>query len=75
MDELMEILYNLFPDVDFESEDRLVDDGILDTYDLDSIVAEIEDQLGVSVPTEYINADYFNSVDLMYELIQKLETL
>lgn len=72
MDELLELLSNLFPDVDFESEDRLVDDNILDSYDLDSIVSEIEDQFDVTVPAEYVNADNFNSAEDMYDMIQRL---
>lgn len=73
MEELLDILSNLFPDVDFETEDRLVDEKLLDSYDLDSIVAEIEDQFGVSVPADCVNAENFNSAEAMYDLIQRLE--
>lgn len=73
MEELLDILSNLFPDVDFETEDRLVDDKILDSYDLDSIVTEIEDQFEVTIPAEMVNADNFNSAESMYDLIQKLD--
>ena len=73
MEELLEILNDLFPDVDFETEDRLVEDKILDSYDLDSIVTEIEDQLGVSIPSDCVNADNFNSAESIYDLIQKLD--
>jgi len=72
MDELFEILSDLFPDVDFETEDRLVDDKILDSYDLDSIVSEIEDQFDVTIPADMVTAENFNSVEDMYDLIQKL---
>ena len=73
MDELLSILYDLFPEVDFEEEDRLVDDGILDSDDIDSIVTEVEAQLGVAIPEEYQNATYFNSAEDMYDLIQSLD--
>lgn len=73
MDELLDVLCNLFPDVDFETEDRLVDDKLLDSYDLDSIVTELEDQFGVSIPADCVNADNFNSAEAMYDLIQKLD--
>lgn len=72
MDELLDILGNLFPDVDFETEDRLVDDKILDSYDLDAIVSELEDQYGASIPADCINAENFNSAEAMYDLIQSL---
>ena len=73
MDELLDLLSNLFPEVDFETEDRLVDDKILDSYDLDSIVTDIEDQFGVTIPAELVNADHFNSAEDMYDLIQGLD--
>ena len=73
MDELLDLLSNLFPEVDFETEDRLVDDKILDSYDLDSIVTEIEDQFGVTIPAELVNEDHFNSAEDMYDLIQGLD--
>ena len=43
MEELLEILRDLHPDVDFESEEHLVDDGILDSLDIVSLIAEISD--------------------------------
>lgn len=73
MEELLDILSNLFPDVDFETEDRLVDDGLLDSYDLESIVSELEDAFEVSIPADCINAENFNSAEAMYDLIQGLE--
>ncbi len=73
MDEFMSILYDLFPEVDFDEEDRLVDDGLLDSDDIESIVSEVEAQLGVTIPEEYQNSTYFNSAEDMYDLIQSLE--
>ena len=73
MEELLNLLYDLFPDVDFLEEDNLVDDGILDTDDIDAIVTEIEDEFGVTIPVEYQTASYFNSADDMYELIRSLD--
>ena len=43
MEELMEILSNLHPDIDFETEERLVDDKILDSFDIVSLIAEINE--------------------------------
>lgn len=42
MDELIEILRELHPDVDFESCKTLVDDKILDSFDIISIVSEVD---------------------------------
>ena len=48
MGELLEILETLRPDVDFGREERLVEDGILDSFDIVSIVAEVVFSMGIS---------------------------
>ena len=73
MRELLEILNNMHPDVDFEECDTLLEDGILDSFDIVSLVGEIEDEFGVVIPAEEITPDNFNSAKSLYELITRLE--
>ena len=54
MDELMNILQELHPDIDFETCDTLIDDQILDSIDIVSLVAEISDAFDVAIPAEEI---------------------
>lgn len=73
MEELMEILNNLHPDVDFETEERLVDDKILDSFDIVSLIAEINETFDIAITAEDILPENFNSAKALYALIQKLE--
>lgn len=73
MRDLLEILQRMHPDVDFEICDTLVDEGILDSFDIVSLVGEIEDVYGVVIPVEEIIPENFNSADSLYELITRLE--
>ena len=73
MDEILEILKDLHPDVDFESCDTLIDDGILDSFDIVTIIAEISDAFDVKIGAEQIVPENFNSAEALYALIQKLE--
>ena len=73
METLLEILSDLHPDVDFETEDRLIDDKILDSFDIISIISEVADQFDVTISAEYIVHENFNSAEALYDLIQKLE--
>lgn len=73
MEELLEILNDLHPEVDFEKEERLIDDKILDSFDIVTIISEVADQFDVTISAEYILQEYFNSAAALYELIQKLE--
>ena len=73
MEPLMEILKNLRPDVDFETCTTLVDDRIIDSFDIVTIISEINDEYDVVIPAEDIVPENFNSAKALYELIQRLE--
>jgi len=74
MNELLEILQNLHPDVDFTSEKQLVDNGILDSFDIVTIVSDIADTFDVTVSADEIIPENFNSASALYALIEtKLE--
>ena len=73
MDELMNILQELHPDIDFETCDTLIDDQILDSIDIVSLVAEISDAFDVAIPAEELIPENFNSAQALWELIQRLD--
>ena len=73
MEELLEILSDLHPEVDFENCETLIDDKILDSFDIVSIISEISEQFDVTVSAEHIIPQNFNSAKALYALIQKLE--
>ena len=73
MEALLEILTNLHPEVDFETCSNLVDGGIIDSFDIISIISEINDEFDVVIPAEEIVPDNFNSAQALYELIVRLE--
>ncbi len=73
MDDLLRILSDLHPDVDFETEEHLIDDMILDSFDIVSLITEINDQFDVTITAKDIIPENFNSAKALYELIQNLE--
>jgi len=73
MDEIMEILTGLHPDVDFETEEHLIDEGVLDSFDIVTLIAEIRDRFDVTIPAEQIVPENFNSAKALHALIEKLE--
>ncbi|SFL12231.1 Phosphopantetheine attachment site [Lachnospiraceae bacterium KH1T2] len=72
MDELLEILSDVRSDVDFENEESLIDDEILDSFDIISIVSEINDHFEIEINVNDLLPENFNSVEAIWELIQKL---
>lgn len=73
MEELLEILEDLHPDVDFENTDNLVDGKIIDSFDIVAIISEVADRFDVTISAEYIIPENFNSAKSLWALIQKLE--
>lgn len=72
MDKLIEILEDINPGVDYRNTDNLIDDRILDSLSILSLVSEIEDEFDIEIPTVEIIPSNFNSAKKIYELIEKL---
>ena len=72
MTELLEILENLHPEVDFETCTTLIDDKVLDSFDIITIISEINEEFDVVIPAEEIIPENFNSAQALYELVTKL---
>ncbi len=73
MDELLNLLSEIRPDVDFQNEEALIDDEILDSFDIISIVGEINDQFDIDINVNDLLPENFNTVEAMWDLIQKLQ--
>lgn len=73
MEELLKILKELHEDVDFETQEDLVDEGILDSLDIVTLITEINDTFDVSIPAEEIVPENFNSAAAIWALIEKLD--
>lgn len=73
MEELMEILGEICPDVEFEEETALIDDGILSSFDILSIISEIGDTFDITLTPAEIIPENFNSAEAMWEMICNLK--
>ena len=72
MEEFISMLKGIKPNVDFENEEALVDDGLIESLDIISIISEISDKYGVQIPSDEIIPDNFNSAEALHELVQDL---
>ena len=74
MEELLELLKGVRADVDFENDTELIDDGILDSFDVVAIISEIDDKYGVQIRINELDPENFNSVENIWNLIRKLKS-
>ncbi len=72
MDELLEILEDIKPGVDYENCEDLIDGGYLNSLSIISLVSEIEDAFDVAIPTVEIVPNNFNSAKNLWALIERL---
>lgn len=73
MDKLIEILESIEPDVDYQKETKLIDNHILNSLAIISLVAEIEEKFDITIPTVEIVPDNFNSAASLMDLINRLQ--
>jgi D-alanine--poly(phosphoribitol) ligase subunit 2 len=73
MEKLLKILSEYRPDVDFAHEAKLVDDGIIDSFDIISLVGELNEKYEIDISVENILPENFNSAAAMMKLIQRLQ--
>ena len=71
-DELLEILNDLHPEVDFNSETGLIDNKVLDSFDIVTIITEISSNYDITIPAGEIVPENFNSARALFELTQRL---
>ncbi len=74
MERLIEILEGIRPDVDFNNEKKLIDDGILDSFDIVSIISELNDEYQIAIRVHELGPDNFNSVEAIMNMVQRLKT-
>ena len=66
------LLQELHEDVDYESEEALVDDKVLDSFDLVTLVTELNETFDVEVTARDFVAENFNSLELLTNMIERL---
>ncbi|MCL2221336.1 MAG: phosphopantetheine-binding protein [Oscillospiraceae bacterium] len=73
MDALLEILQELHDDVDFMTHETLIDDKVIDSFDIITLIAEVDDRIGVTIPPEELIPENFNSYAAMTALVERLD--
>lgn len=73
MEKLIEILEDIQPDADYENCTTLINDGILESFAILSIVGELEDEFDISITPAEIIPENFNSAAALWAMVQRLQ--
>ena len=73
MEKLLKIMSEIRPDLDFEKEDKLIDDDVLDSFDIIAIVSEVNFEFDIELNVNDLKPENFNSAAALYDLIVKVQ--
>ena len=73
MDELLEILNDINPDIDYETETNLIDGKCLDSLSILTLITEICDHFDIEIGPKWMRNENFNSASAMWEMIQTIQ--
>lgn len=73
MEELLEILNDIDDSIDYKNEKHLIDDHLLTSFDIISLIGELEDHFDISVDASDMTADNFNCAENIWKMVQRLQ--
>ena len=73
MEELLEILNDINPDVDYSKEKNLIDGKVDDSFSIITLVSNISEEFDIEIGPEYLVPENFNSAEAMWKMIQKIQ--
>lgn len=73
MDEVLNILSEIKPDVDFATETGLIDNTILDSFDIVQLVQELKDKFDIEISPAELVLENFNSAEAIWKMVQSLQ--
>ncbi|MDO4566082.1 MAG: acyl carrier protein [Oscillospiraceae bacterium] len=71
-EKIAEIIMGLHPEIDLEANTTLIDDAVLDSFDIVTILGALSGEFGVSIPANEIVPENFNSLEALTALVERL---
>ncbi len=72
MKQLIEILKNIEPEIDYENCKDLIDGHHLDSLSIIALVGELEEEFDITIPTVEVTPDNFNSAQALWAMVTRL---
>ncbi len=70
MDKILNCLTELRPEFDFTKSDNFIEDNYLDSFDITTLVADLEEEFGCIIDGENVRAENFVSVQAIANLVK-----
>lgn len=74
-DQILNILNGIRPEFDFTESSDFIEDGMLDSFDIVTLVTELEDKFSISIDGEDITPENFATIETIINLVNKSEEI
>ena len=68
---ILKLLEGIQPDIDFENETALIDDSLLESFDVIQIVTSLMDEFDISIDADDIEPENLNSLDAICAMVER----
>ncbi|MCM1111938.1 MAG: phosphopantetheine-binding protein [Muribaculum sp.] len=72
-EQVLEVLQSVRSDVDFEKEKLLIDEGVLDSFDIIGIVSELNERFDIDITVDELEPENFNTLEAIVALVESLQ--
>lgn len=72
-EQVLEVLKSVRPDINFEFAEKLIDDGVLDSFDIISIVSDLNEKFDIDITADELEPENFNTLDAIVSLVESLQ--
>ena len=73
MEELLDILNEIDDSIDYENEKALIDDHLLDSFSIITLVSELEDHFDIEIDAAEMTPENFNSAEALWAMVQWIQ--
>jgi acyl carrier protein len=71
-DDILEILREIRPDIDYESEKHLLSGKVFDSFDVISILSALSEKYNIEIDPDDVKEEFFDDIYGIEKLIQDL---
>jgi len=68
---ILDFLTEIRPEFDFAASSNFIEEGMLDSFDIVSLVASLDEEFGISIDGTEILPENFSNVDSIFQLLIK----
>lgn len=69
---IIEILESVKDDLDFTKETALIDDELLDSFDVVAIIGSLSDEYDITISVDDMTPENFNSAESIAQMVDRL---